>query len=269
MKRLAVLGYPVGHSRSPAMQTAALVELGLAGEWTYEAIEVAPEDFGATVRSIADAGFVGANVTIPHKLAALELADDASEAARSIGAANTLSFDGERITAENTDAAGLLGAIGTPTEGLRALVMGAGGSGRAAVWALTGAGAEVEIWNRTPERAAALAAQLGGSVAQDPRVEAFDLLVNATPVGMGSSPRLQAPMLKGLPIDADSLGARQMVVDLAYGAAETELVRTARQRGARAIDGLEVLVHQGAASLGIWTGRKPPIETMRRAAHAT
>lgn len=251
------------------MQTAALAELGLADEWSYEAIEIAPEDFAARLISMARAGFVGANVTIPHKLAALELADEASEAARSIGAANTLSFDAGRITADNTDAAGLLGAIGTPTKGLHALVMGAGGSARAVVWALSRAGAEVEVWNRTPERGRALASELGVSLAEQPSVAGFDLLVNATSVGMGASPHLQAPVLKKLPIDADSLGERQMVVDLAYGAAETELVQTAKLRGARTIDGLEVLVHQGAASLRIWTGREPPIETMRRAARAS
>jgi len=111
MPKLAVLGQPISHSRSPAMQSAALAELGLAGEWTYEAIEVTPEKFEARVGAMPAEGFVGANVTVPHKLAALAVADEASEAARSIGAANTLSFDGERIAAENTDAAGFLDAL--------------------------------------------------------------------------------------------------------------------------------------------------------------
>ena len=269
MRRLAVLGQPVGHSRSPAMQNAALAELGLADEWSYEAIEVSPEGFAARVRRMPEEGFVGANVTIPHKLAALELADEASEGAASIGAANTLSFAGGRIAAENTDVDGLLGAIGAPTEGMRALVMGAGGSARAAVWALVRDGAEVEVWNRTAERALALADELGARATERPSVDVFDVVVNATPVGMGAGPHLQGEMLKELPVDADFLRERQIVVDLAYGAAVTDLVRSARQQGARAIDGLEVLVHQGAASLRIWTGREPPIETMRRAARAS
>ena len=116
-KRLAVLGQPISHSRSPAMHNAALAELGLAGEWSYEAIEVAPADFPRLVRQMAAEGFVGANVTVPHKVAALELADEASEAARAIGAANTLSFAGGRIAAENTDASGFLDSLPAPPAG--------------------------------------------------------------------------------------------------------------------------------------------------------
>src|SRR5919201_448993 len=111
-KRLAVLGQPISHSRSPAMQNAALVHLGLDREWSYEAIEVAPHEFEALVRAMPSEGFVGANVTVPHKLAALEIADEASEAARAIGAANTLTFAAGRIGAENTDATGFLDALG-------------------------------------------------------------------------------------------------------------------------------------------------------------
>jgi len=265
MPKLAVLGQPISHSRSPAMQNVALAELGLAGEWTYEGIEVAPEAFDARVRSMPGEGFVGANVTVPHKLAALAVADQASEAARAIGAANTLSFDGSRIAAENTDAAGFLDALPEPPNGKRALVMGAGGSARAVAWALTTHGARVTIWNRTPEKARALAQEFGTSVA-DPGDE-YDLIVNATTVGMGTSTQASSD-LKSLPIDADALGERHQLVDLAYGAVETELVRAASARGARVVDGLEVLVRQGAASLRIWTGMDPPIEAMRRAAGA-
>ena len=154
MPRLAVLGRPVSHSRSPAMQNAALAELGLAGEWSYEAIEVAPEGFEALVRSLAAEDFAGVNVTVPHKLAALAIADRASQAAGEIGAANTLSFNDGGIEAENTDATGLIAALPEPPAGRRALVLGAGGSARAAVWALRNAGAEVSLWNRTPAKAA-------------------------------------------------------------------------------------------------------------------
>jgi shikimate dehydrogenase len=265
MPKLAVLGQPISHSRSPAMHNAALAQLGLAEEWTYEAIEVSPEDFEARVRAMPGEGFAGANVTVPHKLAALALADEASEAARAIGAANTLSFDGERIAADNTDASGFLDALPGSARGHRALVMGAGGSARAIVWALTTNGAEVAIWNRTPEKAEALADEFGASVA-DPRGD-FDLIVNATTVGMGASTQASSD-LKSLPIDADALDERHQVVDLAYGAVETELVRAARARGAHVVDGLEVLVRQGAASLRLWTGLDPPIEAMREAARA-
>src|SRR3954470_8983534 len=273
MPKLAVLGQPVSHSRSPAMHTAALADLGLAGEWTYEAIEVAPDHFAARVRAMPRDAFVGANVTVPHKLAALALADEASEAASAIGAANTLSFAGGRVVAQNTDATGFLDALPDPPEGKRALVMGAGGSARAVVWALLDHGAEVAIWNRTSARADALARELGGRVAKPSRVvdavtmRDFDLIVNATTVGMGASSGDRAD-LKSLPIDADALGEKHQLVDLAYGAVETELVRAAKARGVRVVDGLEVLVRQGAASLRIWAGLAPPIEAMRSAARA-
>jgi len=254
------------------MHNAALAELGLADEWSYEAIEVAPPDFEALLRRMAAEGFVGANVTVPHKVAALELADEASEEALAIGAANTLSFSRGRITAENTDARGFLDSLPAPPEGERALVLGAGGSARAVAWALVTEGAQVSIWNRTPEKAERLADELGASAlpSSDERLATgnFNLIVNTTTVGMGGSGE-GGPGLKSLPIRADSLGETHQLVDLAYGSAETELARAARAHGATVVDGLEVLVRQGAASLRIWTGLEPPIEAMRRAAGAT
>jgi shikimate dehydrogenase len=270
-KRLAVLGQPVSHSRSPAMHNAALAELGLADEWSYEAIEVAPPDFEALLRRMAAEGFVGANVTVPHKLATLELADEASEEALAIGAANTLSLSRGRILAENTDARGFMDSLPAPAAGERALVLGAGGSARAVAWALVTEGAQVSIWNRTPEKAERLADELGVSAlpSSDERLATgnFNLIVNTTTVGMGGSGE-GVPGLKSLPIRADSLDETHQLVDLAYGSAETELARAARAHGATVVDGLEVLVRQGAASLRIWTGQDPPIETMRRAARA-
>jgi shikimate dehydrogenase len=269
-KRLAVLGQPISHSRSPAMHSAALAELGLAPEWSYEAIEVAPAQFSSRVRRMEGEGFVGANVTVPHKVAALELADEASDAARAIGAANTLSFAGGRIVAENTDASGFLDALPGPPVGMQALVLGAGGAARAVVWALVASDANVSVWNRTPERAEAIAAELGGSVlpvgGDELPVADFDLLVNATSVGMGAAPGARGADLKALQIPADAIGERQLVVDLAYGPAPTGLIRAARERRATVVDGLEVLVRQGAASFRIWTGQEPPVEVMRQAA---
>ena len=270
-KRLAVLGQPVSHSRSPAMHRAALAELGLAGEWSYEAIEVAPADFESLVREMAAGDFVGANVTVPHKVAALELAGEVTATARAIGAANTLSFSSQRIVAENTDAQGFLESLPEPPAGKRALVLGAGGSARAVAWVLVTEGAQVAIWNRTPEKAERLAGQVGASAlaSGDERLTStdFDLIVNTTTVGM-ATPGQGPAALKSLPIGADSLGETHQLVDLAYGPAETELARAARAHGATVVDGLEVLVRQGAASLRIWTGQDPPIETMRRAARA-
>ncbi len=116
MPRLAVIGHPVAHSLSPAMQNAALRELGLAGEWSYEALDVPPDDFRAVISGLPQDGFAGVNVTIPHKRAAFEVADDPSDAVRAIGAANTLTFAGGRIAAENTDAPGLIASLPEPAE---------------------------------------------------------------------------------------------------------------------------------------------------------
>jgi len=282
MPKLAVLGQPIAHSRSPAMHTAALEEMALAGEWSYEAIEVGPEEFEARVRALPGEGFVGVNVTVPHKLAALGIATDASEAARAIGAANTLSFAGARITAENTDATGIIQALPRRPDDLRALVLGAGGSARAAVWALREAGARVSVWNRTSSRAAELARAfdveaIGPGEGGTLPLERFDVLLNATTVGLDgassspaqgieSSPDRGLSDLKRLRVDADGLNASHVVVDLVYGTVETPLAAAARSRGAEVVDGLVVLAHQGAASLRLWTGMEPPIETMKQAA---
>jgi shikimate dehydrogenase len=273
-KRLAVLGQPISHSRSPAMHSAPLAELGLAGAWSYDAIEVAPARFASRVRAMEGDGFVGANVTVPHKLAALELADEASDAARAIGAANTLSLGDGRIVADNTDAQGFLDSLPWQPAGRRALVLGAGGAARAAVWALSATEGEVSVWNRTLERAERLAEEFGASVVRPEggalSLAGFELLVNATSVGMGTSADAVAGSdLKALNLAADAIGETQLVVDLAYGPLPTELTRAAKERGVAVVDGLEVLVRQGAASLRIWTGQEPPIETMRRAAGAT
>jgi shikimate dehydrogenase len=272
MPKLAVLGQPVSHSRSPAMQNAALGELGLAGEWSYEAIEVSPERFDDLVRGLGGQGFAGVNVTVPHKIQALSVADGASEAARAIGAANTLTFSEGEIYADNTDAVGILDAIGGPFAGQHALVLGAGGSARAAVWALHNAGASVEIWNRTEAKARDLASELGVEAlagrSAPVEIGPYDLVINATTVGLDQA-ATHAPThadLKAHPVDADSISARKTVVDLVYGTHETALVAHARAKGASVVEGLEVLVRQGAASLRIWTGIEPPLETMRRAA---
>lgn len=239
------------------MQQAALEAAGLR-DWTYQLLPVPPERFAETVRALGGAGFAGANVTIPHKEAALALADEATGPAQAIGAANTLSFDDGRIVAANTDAPGLLMVLPEPPAGQRALVLGAGGSARAAVSALTEAGAEVLVWNRTRERAEQLVGALGGSVADRP--EPADLLVNCTSAG------LTAPFAE-LPLDAGRLADYATVVDLAYGDdGPTELVTLAAAAGARVVDGLDVLVAQGALSFALWTGVAAPLEAMRAAA---
>jgi shikimate dehydrogenase len=265
LRRLAVLGQPIAHSRSPAIHGAAFAALGLEDRWSYEAIEVAPAEFADRVAALVAEGFVGANVTVPHKHAALELADDPSQVAVEIGAANTLVFEDGEVRAENTDAEGFLGALPEPPRGRRALLLGAGGAGRAVLWALLGEGAWVDIWNRTQERADALASDLGGaslaSGERRPRTDDYDLVVNATAVGLsGEDPFAE------LPLDPGSFHPRQLLVDLVYSGSETALLRAGREAGASVVDGLEVLVRQGAASFRIWTGEDPPLEVMRAAA---
>ena len=293
MPRLGVLGWPVAHSRSPAIHNAALAHLGM-GEWRYQRLPVPPELFEETTRALAGSGFVGANVTIPHKEAALALADEASESARAIGAANTLSLgpDGA-VVAENTDAPGLIAALECSPRGLRAMVLGAGGSARATAWALREAGAsEVMVWNRTPERAEALARQLDVRAVRVP--QPADLLLNCTSVGLeppagapvqagrgpgaGAAPPAEAPgagalersatedeSLNQLGLAFDQVGEYSYVVDLVYRAGPTPLLAAAEAHGVPTLGGLEVLVAQGALSFELWTGRAPPVDVMRAA----
>ena len=258
--RLGVVGWPVAHSRSPAIQNAALAAVGLTG-WRYQLLPVPPELLAETLHGLAEVGFRGVNVTIPHKQAALALATAPTPCAREIGAANTLLFEaGGRIVADNTDAPGLVATLPFPPAGRSALVLGAGGSARAVVWALLDAGAsEVRIWNRTGERARALADELGG-VAVD-RAEPADLLVHCTASGLGAS----QDAFTTLPLAADDMANYGCVVDLVYGDAETALVREARARRVPVVGGRELLVRQGALSFELFTGRPAPIELMRRA----
>jgi len=258
--RLGVIGWPVAHSRSPAIQNAALQAVGLT-DWRYQLLPIPPERFAETVGALPGAGFRGVNVTIPHKEAALALATDPTPRARAIGAANTLVFEaGGRTAADNTDAPALIAALPFAPAGRSALVLGAGGSARAVVWALLDAGArEVRVWNRTPERGQALAAELGAVAVA--RAEPADMLVHCTASGL--DPR-EDPF-KPLPLDADDLARYECVVDLVYTETETALVEAARARGARVVDGRELLVRQGALSFELFTGRAAPIELMRRA----
>lgn len=253
-----MIGWPVAHSRSPAIHNAALAAAGLEN-WRYQLLPVAPGLLGELVSALPAAGFGGVNVTIPHKEAALDLATAPTDRARAIGAANTLVFEADgAIVADNTDAPALLGALPVAVAGRSALVLGAGGSARAAVWALRNGGAEVRIWNRTRERADRLAAQLGASVAV--AAQPADVLVNCTAVGLDGALSLQ-----GLPVPADRLAEFGCVVDLVYADGGTGLIRAARERGVPAVDGLELLVAQGALSFELFTGRQASLAAMRGA----
>jgi shikimate dehydrogenase len=258
MTLAGVLGYPVAHSRSPLMMTAAFAELGLP--WRYLKLPVPPERFAETAAALPGSGYAGANVTIPHKEAALELADERGEEAEAIGAANTLGFRDGSVRADNTDAGGLLDALGEDPAGRSALVLGAGGSARAAAWALRGAGAEVRVWNRSPERARLLAATLDVEAVDRPA--SADILVNATPVGLyGESEQDAAEALSLEGVEAAT------VVDLVYGHEAVGVSAWAVRRGATLVPGIEVLVRQGARSLELWTGLEAPVSAMRSAAY--
>jgi shikimate dehydrogenase len=246
------------------MHNAALAALGLE-DWRYQLLPVPPSLFAETVSALSGSGFLGANVTIPHKEEALRVADEASSAAREIGAANTLTFRGDgAIAAENTDAPGLIAALDRPVRGRRALILGAGGSGRAAAWAMREEGAaEVMVWNRTPERAQSLARELEVRWVAEP-VPA-EILVNCTSVGLERSAS-QAGALNQLGLSFDQVAEYSDVVDLVYRPGTTPLLAAARALSLHAVDGLEVLSAQGALSLAIWTGRPAPRDLMRRAA---
>lgn len=267
MIRLGVLGWPVAHSRSPAVQNAALAAVGLGDEWRYQLLPVPPECFEETVPALPASGFRGVNVTIPHKHAALAVSTEATERARRIGAANTLLFEPDgAIRADNTDAPALIEALGRigPVAGRTALVLGAGGSASAAVWALLDAGAEaVLIWNRTPARARELSAGVGGrAVEPDEPLGDVEILVNCTSVGLH-----REDLLSDLPASAQpaALSDYLAVVDFVYAEGGTPLLRAARAAGVPTIDGLELLVGQGALSFELFTGRPAPVDVMRAA----
>lgn len=262
--RLAVIGWPVFHSRSPAMQNAALAALGLAGEFTYQHVPAPPELFPEIFAAMHAAGFVGANVTVPHKHVALAMSDHRSEAARAIGAANSFSFNADgTIFADNTDAFGMLDAMDRDVRGATAQILGAGGTARAAAWALKQAGATVHVWNRSPERAAALASDLDVAVVDRPRPAT--ILVNTTTVGMDGCTSAESA-LRSFALDSDALASYEQVVDFVYASTPTALVTEANRRGVATIDGLQILVTQGARSLRQWTGLVAPLDVMRAAA---
>lgn len=261
--RFGVAGYPVEHSRSPLMHEAAYAALGIDAE--YQLLPIPPELFEETVRALPGSGFHGINVTIPHKHAAADLADEISPTVEAVGAANTLTFEGGRILAENTDAPGMMGAIARPVNGLRALVLGAGGTARAAAWALQHDGAEVSVFNRTSERAAKLADDLGVAQVLDTAGGAgFELIVNTTAVGMDEQLGEEEALL-ALGLDLGVVSSSAVVVDFVYRAGGSPLTTSASAAGLTVVDGNELLARQGALSFEIWFDRPAPLDAMRAA----
>ena len=268
MKRACVIGWPVEHSRSPAIHRYWLKQYGIDGAYEKEAVP--PGEAESFLRALAEHGYVGANVTLPHKLAALQAADVADEAAYAIGAANTVWLDGAgRLNATNTDAAGFMANLNEQApqwnaSGQPALVIGAGGAARAILYALLQAGVEKTLLtNRTRERAGALADYFGPMSAAANWIEIVDwkdrnravgecgLLVNATSLGMTGQ--------KPLELDLAKLRDDAVVADIVYTPLVTPLIASARNRGRATVDGLGMLLHQAAPGFERWLGVRPEV----------
>ncbi len=261
----AILGNPVAHSLSPAIQTAALRAAGLDGR--YVAIACQPEDVAPVMRTLTRAGG-GGNVTVPHKRRAAVALDDAAAAVGRTGACNTFWGEGARIRGDNTDVEGARRAVRAllegPARGARVLFAGAGGGARAAIAALVDEdAAEVWVVNRTLARARAMAGEVGDArvrVVTDDRTldgQSFDLVLNATSLGLDAH--------DPLPVDLDRLGRVGALMDMVYSPAGTRLTAAARERGIPAMDGGEMLLRQGAAAFELWWGREAPLSAMREA----
>jgi shikimate dehydrogenase len=260
-----LIGWPAAHSRSPLIHHYWLRKLGIEGGYSIEAIP--PEGFAEFVSRLSAHGFVGANVTLPHKERALALTVPDTRA-RAIGAANTLWYDGAELRSTNTDIEGFVGNLDASADGWdgieEALVLGAGGSSRAVVFGLLDRGIKhVHLANRTMERAQALADQFGAAV-QPIEWDAIDgvlpragLLVNTTSLGMHGQPALE--------VDVNLLSGEAIVADLVYVPLETALLKAARARGLKTADGLGMLLHQAVRGFELWFGQRPEVTPELRA----
>lgn len=264
-----VIGHPIAHSRSPALHGYWLKTYGLPGH--YVPMDVAPADLETVLRSLPKAGFVGANVTVPHKEAALRLADHVSDRASVIGAANTLVFraDGS-IHADNTDGYGFMqnlraGAPDWVPQDGPAVVFGAGGAARAVLQALAEAGVpEILLTNRTRSRADHLKEEFGQRITVVDWVQAgnvienAELVVNTTSLGMQGQPELRVPL--------DGLQPGTVVTDLVYAPLKTRLLEQAEAAGCTVVDGLGMLLHQAVPGFERWFGLRPEVTEETRAA---
>jgi shikimate dehydrogenase len=257
------IGSPIGHSKSPRLHGHWLKKYGLPGH--YIPMEVAPENLETVLRTLPKAGFVGANITVPHKEAALEIADVITDRATLIGAANTLIFreDG-KIHADNTDGYGFIENLRQgapdwdPTSG-PAVVLGAGGASRAILASLLSAGVpEILLTNRTKIRAEALQQEFGARITVVDWVQAGNaiedaaLLVNTTSLGMTGSPELRIPL--------DGLNPGAVVTDIVYAPLKTRLLQVAEEIGCHTVDGLGMLIYQAVPGFERWFGQRPEVD---------
>lgn len=269
---VACFGQPVAENPTAPMQEAAFQALGL--NWRYLTVEVAPERLGDAIRGLRAFGMRGGNFTIPHKVAVMQHLDEISPDASIIGAVNTVRREGDRLIGENTDGKGFLRALRTDGRmdpaGKRFVVLGAGGAARAAVAELALAGAaEVLVLNRSTERGermvADLAAKTGARILFEPWrgvyavPPGFDVLVNATSIGMHPDGDAIPP------VDLSAAQPNLLVCDVVINPPDTRLLRAARARGLKALDGLSMLVYQGVIGFELWTDQKAPEAVMRAA----
>ncbi len=277
MEYAAVIGYPLGQSISPVFQQAALDHCGLAVR--YERWETRAEELPQAVMRLRRPDHLGANVTVPHKEAVIPLLDGLEQTAAGIGAVNTIAKVDGRLRGHNTDAPAFLRSLreegGMDPSGKRALVIGAGGSARAVVYALATAGAAfIGIAARNPDRARAVRQGLQaaskynrvfveewGSEPLALAVPTYDLVVNCTPVGMRHGKDEERS-----PLGEVDISSNTFVYDLVYNPPETPLLKRAAAAGCLTLGGLPMLVYQGAAAFELWTGREAPLEVMKRAA---
>jgi shikimate dehydrogenase len=266
IERFAVIGDPIAHSLSPVMQSAAFEAAGIAA--TYQKELVSPSALGAWVQRARELPYAGFNVTIPHKETIDSFLDALDGSVQSVGAVNTVVNRAGTLTGYNTDLPGFAATVRSlqkDAHGRHAVVLGAGGSARAVVRALSNLGAYITLCNRNEVKAHALATKLSipvttatlSSPEAKRAIETADLLVNTTPLGMDHLPISPLP-------DGTILDPRTAVIDLVYGPT-TPLVRQAQASGCAAIDGIEMLVQQGAAAFRLWTGVAPGLEVMRAA----
>lgn len=254
----AVIGDPVSHSLSPRLHNAAFVALGL--DWTYIACQV-PKGHGAkAIEDMRILGFRGLSVTMPHKSEAAAAVDALSSTAEKLGVINCVRVENKRLVGENTDGIGFLESLksqmGIEVDGLRVVIIGAGGAARSIALTLVENGASVGICNRTEAPARKLVELVGnsGSVVEKEAIKEAELIINATSLGMNAK--------DPLPFDPNLMQGGQRVVDLIYKPAKTALLEEAESRGAETLNGLGMLLYQAGAQFRLWTGEEPPINAM-------
>jgi shikimate dehydrogenase len=266
IRRACIVGHPVAHSRSPLVHGYWLRALGISG--AYERADVTPADFPEFFRHLADRGYIGANITVPHKEAAFQLADRLDDAARAIGAVNTVWYEGGELVASNSDGAGFIANLDDSVPNWQSadgyvVVLGAGGAARSVVFALLERRCRVAVVNRTSARAQALASRFGAAVSVHEwgnlgqLLEGAFLLVNTTSLGMAGQPPLA--------IDLAPLPRTATVYDIVYVPLETVLLHAARQRGHRTVDGLGMLLHQAVYGFRRWFNVTPQVTPELRA----